>query len=932
LFAGCVNQETPTELPTIGAFQVDDVEIEAGGEALLSWDVSDVDEITITDEEGIVVFAGGQLVGEVSVTPGTTTTYTLTARNGARTVTATVTVTVLPPPDPAVESVTIDSGPFGLLVGEATTLTATVVVTGGAPQTVTWSSDDATVATVDPSTGEVTGVAVGTAIVTATSTDDPSKSDDVQVTVTPSAQVLEVDIDQGDLLLAVGESSPPFTATVTVTGDAPQTVTWSSDDPTIASVDPNSGVVTALAEGTATITATSTDDPSESDDVQVIVTAAAEVISVTIDQGDQALEVGDAVTLTATVQVTGGAPQTVTWSSDDATVASVDPNSGEVTANADGTATITATSTEDPGEIDSVEVTVDPAQEVLSVTIDQGDQALEVGDAVTLTATVQVTGGAPQTVTWSSDDATVASVDPNSGEVTANADGTATITATSTFDGAQSDDVEVTVTLPPAPTISSFDAEVVAESQLELNWSATGVETFEVFAVLDSDPNDAIQIASGATATSATVDIPASDRQLLRLVVSNPGGDATDEVTPVNVVTETGDYDPYDPDGPEPAGAYWPEPEVEGTLRSVLANAAAGSTIGFASDISTVALYGVDLEDVAGVTADAHLIFRDDVTVSAPPSGVTLQGGSGWEPGDPGDAFTYRSRMIYVDANATVTLENLTITGGTFIFNGGGIANAGDLTLIGSEVSGNRAWGRGGGINNFDNASLTLQDSVVSGNRAVTENSEDPATFDIRGRGSLVDVGAPAGGFGGGIANDVGGSVTIIDSTIENNEARRDGGGLYNLGDADLDGSDVQNNTADVNVYEPTSGTESWGGGIYTAGVLTMNGGDILDNTAGNQGGGVLYFEGSVSASLDTVLIQGNLAGTSGDTGYGGGIMHRYYDGDQANLTLTDVTYGTGNTPLPNLYDSPEGAAPIIVTPGGLPGVAPSGLEADDRN
>ncbi len=81
---------------------------------------------------------------------------------------------------------------------------------------------------------------------------------------------------------------------------------------------------------------------------------------------------------------------------------------------------------------------------VVSVTIDQGDVELVVGSTTTLSATVEVVGGASDAVVWSSEDEAVATVNA-AGVVTAVAEGEATVVATSTFDDARSASVTVTV-------------------------------------------------------------------------------------------------------------------------------------------------------------------------------------------------------------------------------------------------------------------------------------------------------------------------------------------------------------------------------------------------------------------------------------------------------------------------------------------------------
>jgi len=98
--------------------------------------------------------------------------------------TAVVTVNLEPSGPASVESVSIDQSDVELETGEQAALTATVSSQGGASTSVTWSSSDPTIASVDAATGLVTGTGEGTAQVTASSVFDPSMQDAVSVTVT----------------------------------------------------------------------------------------------------------------------------------------------------------------------------------------------------------------------------------------------------------------------------------------------------------------------------------------------------------------------------------------------------------------------------------------------------------------------------------------------------------------------------------------------------------------------------------------------------------------------------------------------------------------------------------------------------------------------------------------------------------------------------
>ena len=148
-------------------------------------------------------------------------------------------------------------------------------------------------------------------------------------------------------------------------------------------------------------------------------------------------------------------------------------------------------------------------------------------------------------------------------------------------------------------------------------------------------------------------------------------------------------------------------------------------------------------------------------------------------------------RVVEVRPDTTVTIRNVTIRNGTVsAANGAGILNNGTLTLSESVVSGNRSQdGRGGGISNA--GALTLNNSTVSGNAAHS---------------------------GGGIENTAAGRLTVSASTISNNTAAF-GGGLFTQGTAQLAQSVVRSNSGQV-----------WAGGIYTSGDLALSNSTVSDN------------------------------------------------------------------------------------------------------
>ena len=150
------------------------------------------------------------------------------------------------------------------------------------------------------------------------------------------------------------------------------------------------------------------------------------VTSVAIDKNELTLIEDEKVTLVATVSPEDATDKSVEWSSDKPEVASVDEN-GEVRAKSAGTAIITVT-TKDGGKTATCIVAVDSKfRPVTSITLDKTSASLKAGETVTLTATVNPNDATDKTVTWSTTDAMVATVD--NGVVTAKKVGTATITA-----------------------------------------------------------------------------------------------------------------------------------------------------------------------------------------------------------------------------------------------------------------------------------------------------------------------------------------------------------------------------------------------------------------------------------------------------------------------------------------------------------------------
>ena len=169
--------------------------------------------------------------------------------------------------------------------------------------------------------------------------------------------VTEIKLDKNELTLTEG-GEYTFTATIKPTDATNKSITWSSSDEKVAKVE--SGKVTAISEGTATITA-KTVDGNYTDTCKVTVTKKEEekkdikVTAIKLNESTLLLKEGEKSKLTATITPTDAKDKTVTWSSSDEKVVTV--KDGEITAIKEGTATITV-KTNDGEYTDTCKITV----------------------------------------------------------------------------------------------------------------------------------------------------------------------------------------------------------------------------------------------------------------------------------------------------------------------------------------------------------------------------------------------------------------------------------------------------------------------------------------------------------------------------------------------------------------------------------------------
>ena len=360
--------------------------------------------------------------------PGEATITVTAADNGGAQATCKVTVTERTAPVIKVTQIQLSQTRASLNEGKELQLTATVLPANATNQSLTWSSSVEGVATVD-STGKVTAIKAGTTVITATAKDDSgiSASCTVQVTV-PTVKVTGITLNKTTASVVKGKTVA-LTATVTPTNATNKNVTWKSSNPKIAKVDEKSGVVTAVAAGTATITATAADDSGVKATCKITVTnPVVKVTKVTLNKTTASVVKGKTLTLKATVTPTNATNKNVTWKSSNTKIATVDGN-GKVTAVAAGTATITCTAKADKSKSATCKITVtNPAVKVTKLRMNKTSVDLLKGKTVQLKVTVTPSNATNKAVTWTSSNKRIATVTSN-GLVKAVRTGTITITA-----------------------------------------------------------------------------------------------------------------------------------------------------------------------------------------------------------------------------------------------------------------------------------------------------------------------------------------------------------------------------------------------------------------------------------------------------------------------------------------------------------------------
>ena len=616
------------------------------------------------------------------VTPVSSGTATITVTTADGSYKATCVVTVIVP----VTGITLNKTSTTIVVGNSETLTATVLPANATNKSVTWSSGNTGVATVN-SSGVVTAVSAGTAIITVETADGSRKATCTINVVIPATGVT---LNKTSTTIVLG-STETLSATVYPTNATNKSVTWSSNNTGVATVNSN-GVVTAISAGAATITATAADGGYKTTCVVTVVVLPA---GVSLNKNATTIASGNTETLTATVIPTNATNKSVTWSSSNTAVANVNSN-GVVTAVSAGTATITAETAEGGYKVGCiVTVVVLPT----GVSLNKNTTTIATGNTENLTATVLPANATNKSVTWSSGNTGVATVNSN-GVITAVSAGTATITV-ETADGGYKATCVVTVVIIPSGVTLNRDNITLSEgtnaaltatvlpanaTNKSVTWSSSNT------AVANVNSNGVVTALSvgAATITAETVDGGYKAFCAVTVVDYDPVADfyqqVADYASAISDMTITVQMDMTLP------GAVSIPANANGKTLSIRSSDTENPVVltrGFTGNLFTV-------------NSGAKLILEN----------IIVDGNKDAYPNSWGSLVSVEDGEFTMKADA-VLRNNAAESGGGVTVN-----NFGIFTMLGGEISGNSAEWLGGGVAVNHNSTFTMLGGEINGNTA----------------------------------------------------------------------------------------------------------------------------------------------------------------------------------------------------------------------
>jgi uncharacterized protein YjdB len=375
----------------------------------ISWSSNDTSVATVDSNGKVTTLEAGSCV--------------ITATSQDSGVTARCTLTVLQP----ITGIYLNTSSKTIMKGEKFVIIPTITPSDADNKNVTYTSSDDSIAKVD-SSGIVTGMKGGQAIIIA-KTEERGLIASCQVTV--QEFVSDVSVSSKVSKVNIGETSQ-LTATVTTETATNRTISWSSSNNSVLTVDQN-GKIKGIRVGKATVYARATDGSGMSGSVSIEVINP--VTSISVSPTSVSIPEGRSTKVSATVSPSNATYRDVEWSSSDTSIATVDYD-GEITGLKAGVCKVYATSSDGNEVVGICKVTVTPIVAATGITINSKSITMLAGQTRTLTARIKPTKST-ESIKWVSGDTSVATVS-SSGVVTSRGQGSTEIYAISSETGVES--------------------------------------------------------------------------------------------------------------------------------------------------------------------------------------------------------------------------------------------------------------------------------------------------------------------------------------------------------------------------------------------------------------------------------------------------------------------------------------------------------------
>lgn len=317
-----------------------------------------------------------------------------------------------------ITSITIDPANVSINIDEYATLYAKVDPSALTNVSLKWVSTNENIVKIINSgkqTATIQGVSGGTAVIIAVNQDNVVIGSSH---VTVKQKVTKITLSETDLTVSQSLKKLQLRATVSPDNANNKNIIWKSTNTRVATVD-STGMVTLVGPGTASIIATSEDNPSVTAICNINV--GVPVSSITLDETTKTMYVGQSERLGYIITPTNATNKNVTWSSTNAAVVSVD-STGLMSARSAGIAIIIV-KTVDGSIIKTCTITV--KEKATGVTIETKDIEINVGQTFTIPIKITPANATDISLVWESTDTKVVTV--NDGKITGISAGKAVI-------------------------------------------------------------------------------------------------------------------------------------------------------------------------------------------------------------------------------------------------------------------------------------------------------------------------------------------------------------------------------------------------------------------------------------------------------------------------------------------------------------------------